>query len=139
MRLPQVPIKRLNWEILPPGKHPWITFENYLAPIIERQPKGKQSFIWHRFKVIEGMKPDFKACGMGGFRNYTVFGFESKDIFIIESPNLGNATYIFGHDWELLTKLTKAQILSANFQLGRVIHNAKWEVQMSSFLLNLAA
>jgi hypothetical protein len=139
MRLPQVPLKRLNWEILPPGKYPWAIYKSILAPMIEKQPKRKQRFVWRRFETIEAMQPDFKARGVGGFGNYHVFGFESKGIFIVESPSLGNATYIFGHDWEVLTRMTKAEVLNSNSHLGRVIHNANWEVQMSTFLSNLAA
>ena len=74
------------------------------------------------------------AIGKGGFGGYFVFGFPKLDIFILESIYLGNATYVFGDDWQRLSQLTKADILNGQLHKERVIHRSGWKERIQQLL-----
>ena len=77
--------------------------------------------------IILSNVPDFMAIGDQGFYGYIVYGFTEKNIYIFESNQLDNATYIFKGDWEDASKLTKREILNSNLCEARLVHNKKWE------------
>lgn len=45
-----------------------------------------------------------------------------------------NATYVFGRDWEMLSKLSKAEILDGKLQEARLIHNDNWKHHINELL-----
>ena len=53
-------------------------------------------------------------------------GFPRLNLYICESTRYGNATYVFEQDWEELSQMTKADILSQNRQRERIVHNEGW-------------
>ena len=118
---------RLNWEVLPPGEIPWGRLREELFPFIKKIPQIKQKAIEERFKILNSYNPSLHAYGKAGFRGYTVFGFEKKKLFFLESIYTGNATYIFGIDWKELSKKTKAEILSEKLHEDRIIHSDNWK------------
>lgn len=128
------PLKRLNWKILPPGHYPWERLEEHVRPLIEQARPGNQPIIEDRFKIINSYHPDFHAIGQAGFYGYVVFGFPAKGIFIFESIFTGNATYVFDENWEELSKMTKAEILSEHLQKDRVVHLRGWHDRISELL-----
>jgi len=128
------PLKRVNWQLLPPGSYPWEKIESHLKPIIQKCGKGKQGAIKNRIEKINAAKPDFHAVGQSGFYGYVVFGFIKSNTYICESLYYGNATYIFKEDWETLSKKTKADILNNRLQKDRIIHQNGWETRMNSYL-----
>jgi len=130
----KIPIKRLNWHILPPGKRPWEKLKEEIKPIINDAPKGNQPVIEHRLETINKHNPDFAAVGQGGFRGYIVLGFTEKNIYVLESLYYGNATYIFDDNWEDLSKKTKAEVLNENLQKDRFIHLTSWDRQINNLL-----
>lgn len=132
----QAPIKRLNWRILPPGKRPWEQLREQLEPIVRRARRGNQELIWRRLQTINRFGPDFVAIGQGGFRGYVVFGFPDEELFVFESAFIYNATYVFDEQWEDLSKLTKAEILSEDLQKARIIHTSKWEHHVVALFAN---
>jgi hypothetical protein len=79
-----------------------------------------------RVKEITRHTPDFIAVGMGGFSDYVVFGFTDRRRYVLESPLLGNATYVFRDDWERFAALSKAEIIQGDLQEARLIHNKRW-------------
>lgn len=127
-------VRRLNWEVLPPGKWPWNKIKDKILPIIQQTNKQKQVVIIHRLKAITKFEPEFSAIGQAGFRGYLVFGFPKKNIYTLESIFTGNATYIFEEDWEHLSKLTKAEILKESLQKDRIIHRKKWDQYINDLL-----
>lgn len=100
----KLPIKRLNWRILPSGQMPWAKLKEEIKPLVNIAPKGNQSVIKYRLEKINKYKPDFAAIGEGGFRGYIILGFNQRNIYTLESLYYGNATYIFGEKWEELSK-----------------------------------
>jgi len=130
----KLPLKRLNWRILPPGEMPWPKLKEEIKPLVNNAPKGNQAVIKHRLEKITKYNPDFAAIGEGGFKGYIVLGFEQKNIYTLESLYYGNATYIFGEKWEDLSKKTKAEILSQNLQINRIIHREGWDNKIDNLL-----
>ncbi|MBN2267379.1 MAG: hypothetical protein JW725_03510 [Candidatus Babeliaceae bacterium] len=126
------PIRRLNWTILPQGRMPWSRLNNELTPLIERQPQGNQPVIRYRFQSVNAHNPEFVAVGRYGFDGYVIFAFPANSLFILECVNLGNATYVFGNNWETLSQMTKSQILSNDYQRDRLIHTGNWEGRLNS-------
>lgn len=128
------PIKRLNWKILPSGNYPWERLEDHLRPMIEQARQGNKAVIEDRFKTINSYNPDFHAVGQAGFYGYVIFGFPTKGIFVLESIFTGNATYVFDENWEELSKMTKAEILSEHLQRDRFVHLRGWHDRISGLL-----
>lgn len=130
----RAPIRRLNWTLLAPGPRPWERLQKELEPVIRNAPTGNQPVIHYRFELINSFGPEFYAVGKAGFRGYVVLGFPKKDLYVLESLETGNATYIFGDDWEALSKLTKREILASQLQRARVVHRADWKEQIEKLL-----
>jgi len=127
-------VRRLNWEILPPGKWPWNKIKDKVLPIIQQTNEQKQTVVIHRLKTITKFEPDFSAIGRAGFRGYIIFGFTNKNIYTLESIFTGNATYVFGEKWQSLSQLTKAEILEESLQKDRIIHRKKWDKHINNLL-----
>ena len=119
-------VKRLNWRILPPGVFPFERATTELADYLERLDESVRPVVQSRIRAVTQHKPDFVAVGLGGFRDYVVFGFQSKGIYVLESPTLGNATYVFKNNWAELSTLSKKEILDGALHEARLIHNNRW-------------
>lgn len=127
-------LRRLNWEVLPPGKWPWKKIEKEVSPIVQKTTQQNQIVIKYRLKIITSYIPGFVAIGHAGFYGYLIFGFPKKNLYALESIYTGNATYIFEEEWEDLSKLTKAEILQGKLQKDRIIHREKWERHINNLL-----
>ena len=121
-----VPIRQLNWKVLPQGKHPFSEIREHLKDVLSRVKEGNRSFVDHRLERVNSFEPEFTAVGQGGFTGYVIFGFPKKQIYVLESILYGNATYVLGEDWEKISKLTKAEILSDNLHIERIVHLRRW-------------
>lgn len=125
---------RLNWEVLPKGKLPWAQLQRHLRPVIERQPEGNRVVIDKRHEAISAFDPEFVAIGQGGFDGYVIFGFPSKSLYILESTQVNNATYVLDRDWEELSNMTKAELLNNDLHKERLIHRENWFVALNRVL-----
>jgi hypothetical protein len=68
-----------------------------------------------------------------------VFGFPEENIYVVESAFYGNATYVFRQDWEQLSQLTKAEIITGSLHTDRIIHTQGWEHRLAQWLPRRAA
>lgn len=127
-------VVRLNWTILPKGEYPWEKNSEFISKIISIIPQKQRGIVKERHKYIESFQPDFVAVGDYEFWGYVVYGFEKKNIFIMECCIVDNATYIFGEDWKELSRLSKAQIMAESLQKDRVIHSPNWRTQISAII-----
>lgn len=125
---------RVNWRILPPGQWPWKKIEKEVDPIVKKAKKQNQIVIKHRLTTITKYIPEFVAIGKGGFTGYLIFGFPQKNLYVLESVYTGNATYVFEENWEELSKLTKAEILTGKLQKDRIIHREGWDRKINELL-----
>lgn len=134
--IPSLKIKRLNWDILPKGEFPWEKVKDSIKPVLARLNSSDKGTIEHRLKIIAKYKPDLLAIGMGGFTGYFVFGFSEKNIYVLESTKLDNATYILDTNWEHLSQLTKKDIISSKLHKNRLIHNKTWQSSLARVFKN---
>ncbi len=129
------PVRRLNWQLLPPGKNPWESAIPALEKMVQRVPAGNQGVLRARLSAVGEKKPDFVAIGMGGFDGYTVFGFIKQSVCVLECPQVNNATYVMPMDsWEGISQMSKAEILSSNAHKARIVHTRSWFASLDLIL-----
>jgi hypothetical protein len=128
------PTKYLNWTVLPQGRYPWNKLKPQVQDLIKPEPKGNQKIIENRLETVNKYSPDFVAIGRAGFKGYIIFGFRSRNLFVLESIRHGNATYLLGERWEELSTLTKAEILSDCLHKARVVHRVGWHRKIHQLL-----
>lgn len=126
-----VPVKKLNWEILPEGEYPWSKLKNEVKNVLDDVKSGNKPVVENRLEVMSSLNPDFVAVGKAGFNGYLVYGFKSKGLFILESAFYGNATYVFEKNWQTISQLTKAEIIENDLHKERIIHNKDWENEIN--------
>lgn len=124
---------KLNWSLLPQGEQPWNTLGPKIFSVI-KIGKGNAAVVEGRLELVNSKKPDFVAVGRAGFQGYVIFGFTSRNIYILESSQCNNATYILNHNWQHLSQLTKAEILDGNLHQARVIHRRNWATEILRYL-----
>lgn len=121
------PVRRLHWQLLPPGRNPWDSAIPVLERVIERAPAGNRAVLRARLSAVGAKKPDFVAIGMGGFEGYAAFGFVRQNLCVLECPQVNNATYVLPMDsWETVSQMTKAEILEAGAHTARIVHTRSW-------------
>ncbi|WP_354678499.1 hypothetical protein [Cupriavidus plantarum] len=128
-------VRRLNWKLLPTGKNPWQSAWPSLQTVIQKSRGKSQQVIEARFVEVGKYNPEFVAVGLGGFDDYVVFGFPRLGICVLESRFTNNATYVLAHaDWEVISQMSKEQILSASAHRARLIHNNDWFAALAGIL-----
>lgn len=123
---PIIKVRKVHWQILPPGEYPWAKVKPHLQAAISRLGEKDQPVVEHRFEHIARHKPDLVAVGTGGFGGYFVFGFVKKGLFVLESTHLDNATYVMKSDWQNISRLSKSEIIAGQLHDERLIHNRGW-------------
>jgi hypothetical protein len=120
------PLRRLNWEILPPGEHPFERAEAAISRVIGQSRQSAQPVLQARFAEIAAFQPTFTAVGMRGFSRYVVHGWDEQQLYLLESLEVNNATYVLSQNWEVVSAMTKAQILHSDAHEARLIHRQQW-------------
>lgn len=118
---------RVNWDILPKGEYPWSNVRDTLSKLTKGHTKTQTEMMLRNCEAIYAKQPDFVAYGRSGFKGYAVFGFTSKNLYILESALPNNATYVLENDWETISQLSKAEILSQELHKARIIHSQNWQ------------
>jgi hypothetical protein len=127
--------RRLNWEVLPEGEHPWPEVERHVRPIIDRMAPGVGAVAEYRLRVLtEQHHPVLTAIGRAGFSGYLIFGYRARGLHVLESLEYGNATYVFDDGWEELSQLSKAEIIRGDLAVDRVVHRSGWERRIANLL-----
>lgn len=120
-------VRKLQWTVLPKGEYPWDKARKYLDVILSSTSIKYKKVINNRHEIISSNIPDFMAIGDQGFYGYVIYGFTKKNIYIFESNQPDNATYVFKGNWEEASMLSKSEILSSNLYEARLIHNKNWK------------
>lgn len=128
------PLRRLNWRILPPGKYPWPKLKSQIDQLLQYVSEGNRKVIEYRLEVINSYGPAFYAIGQAGFKGYIVMGFPDRNLFFLESMYFGNATYVFAENWEALSRMTKAEIITQDLHVDRIIHRQAWQQRVHQLL-----
>lgn len=127
-------VRRLNWKILPPGSYPFDRTKQVLSGYMSTLSDSDRPVVENRIRTITAHNPDLLAVGLGGFKDYVVFGFTQKNRYVLESPRLGNATYVFDHNWIDLSGKSKKEILDGSLQEARLIHGHYWTGEISAVI-----
>lgn len=122
----QPQVRRLNWDILPPGKYPWARAEPAVERVISTAPAGDQAVIRERVKAVTAYEPDFIAVGRNGFCRYMVYGWDKHQLYVLESTEVNNATYVLKKNWETVSSMTKAEVLDSGAHHARLVHRNSW-------------
>ncbi len=134
-----VPVRRLNWDVLPAGNYPWQRLENQVRNVVNAVNDQRKNIVLSRLQIIANHNPTFAAIGRAGFRGYLVFGFADFEIYILESIYTGNATYVLNQNWEQISNYSKEEILNQNLHMARFIHNDTWANSINHLLTRAAA
>lgn len=126
-------IEYVDWEILPKGEYPWLR-NQLAAKRYYKKSLDKQQAIKDRHDYVEKYNPDKVYIGADSFSNYYVFAFLQKNLYILESSEDGNATYIFNESSEEFSKLTKSELINNNLFTHRFIHNETWYENIDTIL-----
>ncbi|WP_205960272.1 MULTISPECIES: hypothetical protein [Pantoea] len=129
-------IKRMMWEILPPGQYPWDRIESVIKLSNRNISESDEARIHERLKYLKKFTPTFIGAGRAGFNGYFVYAYEDKETYILESIFLNNATYIFNSNWEELSQLTKNEIINGEHYHRRIIHDKNWKRNVNSLMLS---
>lgn len=132
-------IKKANWRLLPPGEYPWERLKTHIDHAVARAGNDAQAVIWDRQQTLKSLAPDEIYVGQGGFNDYLAYVFRSRKIVVLESVRMDNAIYVFELDWQGVSQLTKAQVLSNNYHLNRIIHAKGWKGRLARLLEKSAA
>ncbi|MDR6966122.1 hypothetical protein J2X31_000115 [Flavobacterium arsenatis] len=132
IQLPEV--IRKNWSVLPPGEYPFEEIEEHINQSLSVVRNRNSRVIKYRIQEVNNFTPNFIAVGTSGFTGYWIFGFPNKNIFILESVYPNNATYILGNNWELVSQLSKAEILRQDMQIARIVHRNTWLAEITNLL-----
>lgn len=125
-----VVVKRANWQFLPPGETPWATYLDELRKDLfggDPRASDSASIVIDRQDTIKRFGPEEIFVGNAGFRDYLAYVFKSRGVVVLESIRHGNAIYMFGLDWEVVSQLSKAEIISGGLAKARIIHSTGWK------------
>lgn len=127
-------VKRLQWKILPPGKYPWDVAKERLRETFKNDKNQSGDKIESHHRTIARHIPEFMAIGEDGFYGYVVYGYPGKNLYVFESNQIDNATYIFNGKWEDLSKLTKRELIQGHLFAHRLIHTSDWRNKIEDIL-----
>lgn len=124
----------VNWDILPKGEYPWDIVKGTLSSLAKGHTKTRTVMMLRNCEAIYAKHPDFVAYGRSGFKGYAVFGFSDRNLYILESIMPNNATYVLENDWEAISRMSKAEILSQELHKARIVHSEKWQKNLDMIL-----
>jgi hypothetical protein len=127
-------LQRVNWRMLPPGEQPWPRLRAHLEHVLAAAPKDTRTMILERQENVIGLGPAQIFVGNGGFDDYLAYVFPRRGLVVLESIRRDNAIYVFGSDWEIVSQLSKAQVLSGAVHKVRIIHSGGWKERLANFI-----
>lgn len=128
---------KVSWKLLGPGEHPFPKILKYCEELKKRDSNHIE-FDLDRLNKVYALKPSAIYVGMDEFEGYVVFSFQEVKAAVLECPIVGNAIYVLKGDWEMLSRLSKAELL--NFYTNRVtrlVHSGEWFARLTQLLYTL--
>ncbi|NJN90207.1 MAG: hypothetical protein HC878_07390 [Leptolyngbyaceae cyanobacterium SL_5_14] len=107
-----IPVKRLAFELLPPGS--WgiddvIAYYHREAAYFPTDLVG-QTIELERLSKIKKLNPKECYVGTNLWLGYVVFTFDYTSKVVLECPIEGNATYVLLGDWQSMVKYSKQEL-----------------------------
>ena len=132
--------RKVNWKFLPQGRCSWSEIRQPMEQVLQREGRAAlRERARDRLASFNARGPNQIVVGQGGFNGYVAFCFPDYGFSILESIYFGNATYVLGEDWEILSQLSKTEIISEDLALNRIIHDHFWEEAIERLFLTQAA
>lgn len=121
-------IVRVKWQILPPdsSKERILGFLQQKKLNLEKEVLEKK--VAEKLEFMSTFKDQELIVGTDGFCRYIGVRF-SSDLVLFDCIDYGNACYIFHKEWELLSKMSRIQLLSGlvDEDFHRVVHGKNWQ------------
>jgi hypothetical protein len=133
-RITPTAVRKANWRLLPPGRYPWSRLHEHIDTATRRHGEKVRRVIWDRQETLKSYGPDELFVGEGGFEEYLAYVFPARNMVVLESVRRDNAIYVFGLDWQRVSQLTKAEVLSHGFHRARIIHSSGWKTQLARLM-----
>lgn len=122
----------VNWEIFPLGDRDNVVsriLSGYKTPTKEIREK-----ILKRYNLLTSLKPIAFISGTNGFRRYFGAKFSEK-LVVFENLEYGNALYVMFEEWNVLSKLSRLELLSRKKEgFVRIIHKSGWEIELKQLV-----
>lgn len=124
--------KRVFWQILPPGRRPFVEVRNYFRKL--QRDQGIR-YDEERLKRIYSLGPSDIYIGTNEFKGYVAFYFEDLQIAVLDCDKFGNAIYAMDKDWQGLSQFGK-ETLRLNYpgKIERIPHRDDWFRRLKNFL-----
>lgn len=121
-----VPVKTLNWEVLPQGKWDFGTVRAHFRTLSRRRTDLQWDIS--RLKTAESLRPVECWIGQDEFDGYVVYVFRGGKMALLDHPLKGNACYILRGDWRALARLSKYELLTEyQKRVTRIVHRGDWK------------
>jgi len=123
--VPQVPDQSVSWDFLPDGTGEEMR-EVVLKKLGNSVPSHEVDIMIDRLQKVQSLAPEKRLVGTSGLQRYIGYMF-GEDFVAFENPRVGNALYLFYGEWEILSQLSRSQLLaSREGEFSRIIHSARW-------------
>lgn len=124
-------IQHVDWELLPPGSADRVL--SHLGSRHQVDPE-KMKVARERLNVLDRLGPDGFIVGQGKFARYFGAKFGNR-VVALENLEYGNALYLFEHDWEHLTQLSRTELIKRrDASVHRVPHLFGWQSAIRKLL-----
>jgi len=85
------------------------------------------------------LTPQRVLVGAGEFDDYYAFILPGENRVLLENPVEGNAAYVFGRNWQALSRLSKTELLSEHAgDMIRVTHAGDWKSEIRAALKQIS-
>ncbi|WP_126969332.1 hypothetical protein [Gynurincola endophyticus] len=108
------------------------TIQNRLQGTPEFESTGNS----YRFAVLKEQQPNDVTIGTGGFHEYLMFEYKTKDLLIFENLKSGNATYLFRlSKFDSNKELDKQSASKDPSFIKRIVHENinRWSSQVGTY------
>lgn len=115
------------WQIFPAGEsQSLLRIVGARANFTNEERKRLQ----YRLDVLARLNPKSFVVGTDGFQQY-IGAIIRDDIVVFENAEYGNAIYVMNHQWELLTKMSRIDLMAMDdIRIARIVHTPGWEQRL---------
>lgn len=117
-------IQKVDWELLPLGRR-----EEVLPDMAARKSldPGRVRVASERLEMLTRLEPSELIVGRGKFSNYFGARF-GEHLVALENLEYGNALYVFEENWQLLSQLSRTDLMKRRDpSVHRIPHSRGWQ------------
>lgn len=120
--------QNVAWELFPNGERDE-NLEKILSGVSRLTEQDKQN-IKDKYDFLVELNPESIIIGSGGMARY--FGAKfANNLVVFENLDYGHAIYVMYEDWEILSRLSRTELLSLdNKNFDRIKHTENWKTKV---------